>query len=652
MVGEGHCADQVRGGKHSAFTRGCTAPPKFRVRRAVAHVLPAIAMAISAGSAAAQTVEELRHLSIEELTTVEITSVLKRPQQLSKAPAAIYVISGEDIRRSGAVSLPEALRLAPNLNVARVDSRSYAISARGFNSFEASNKLLVMVDGRSVYTPIHAGVFWDEGQVMLSDVERIEVVSGPGGTLWGANAMNGVINVVTKNTRDTQGGLADVKLGNVYRGGSARYGAKIGDVGWARVYGMGSRFGESLRPDGTGADDEWENMQAGFRSDLAAGANAFTVQGDIFENDLDPAGDISGKNILGRWSRRLGVAGNVELQAYYSDVERLAPGTTDELRTIDIAGQHAFSPYSGHEIVWGGGYRRTRDKFVNTLNPFVLIPEADTIQLGNFFIQDSIALRNDLTATIGTKVEYSSYTGLEYLPSGRLAWQFADKALVWGAVSRAVRTPSRIDRDLIWPGVFDQARDFGTENVIAYELGFRGQPTEDTSLSVSAFANDYDDLRILATDLDTGLPTFANKLEGWTYGVEIWGDYRVRDWWKLSGGLTVLEKDLTLEPGALTAAISQHEGNDPTYQAFWRSSMNLTEAIELDVGFRAIDSLPNPRVPTYVAVDARVGWRLSDDVEISLAAQNIFDKAHPETGNQATRREARRSVFVGAKVRF
>jgi iron complex outermembrane receptor protein len=608
--------------------------------------------AILADPAAAQSVEELRGLSIEELTNVEVTSVSKRPEPVAKAPAAIYVISGEDIRRSGADSLPEALRLAPNLNVARVDARSYAISARGFNSFEASNKLLVMIDGRSVYTPLHGGVFWDEGQVMLSDVERIEVISGPGGTLWGANAVNGVINVITKSARDTQGALADVRIGNLDRGGGARYGGRIGDIGALRVYGMGFRYGETLRSNGAKANDDWDNLQTGFRTDFNAGANAFTVQGDIYENNFDPEGDNSGKNLLGRWSRHLG-GGTAQFQAYYNDAKRLSPGVTDKLETVDVSGQHVFSPLARHEIVWGGGYRRTKDLFINTLNPFVLDPESDTVQLGNGFVQDSIALREDVTLTIGTKIEYSSYSGLEYLPSGRVAWAISDKALLWGAVSRAVRTPSRIDRDLTWPGVFDRAgSSFDSEKLIAYELGYRGRPTPESALSVALFYNDYDDLRVLATSPDSGLPTFANKMDGHTYGVEVWGDYKLRDWWRLSAGFNVLEKNLHLQPGALDSAISQHAGNDPDYQASLRSYMNLAENLELDTGLRVVDRLPNPAVPAYVAVDARIGWHVTDALELSVGAQNIFDKSHPETGAEATRSEVRRSVYLGARWRF
>jgi iron complex outermembrane receptor protein len=301
--------------------------------------------------------------------------------------------------------------------------------------------------------------------------------------------------------------------------------------------------------------------------------------------------------------------------------------------------------------VWGGGYRWIEDEFENTLNPFVLEQPRDTVQLGNVFAQDTIALRDDLSLTLGTKVEYSSYTGLEYLPNARLAWRVADTALLWAAVSRAVRTPSRIDRELFAPGILSPASDFDSETLIAYEVGYRGQPTADTSLSISLYYHDYEDLRALAVSPDTGLLFFDNVMEGRIYGVEAWGDYQVRNWWRLSAGVNLLQKDLDLKPGGLEAALDQHEGNDPEYQLQARSQMNLLADLELDLALRAVDNLPNPGVPSYVTADARLGWHISETLELSLAGFNLFGD-HPETGPAATRREVRRSVLLGAHWRF
>jgi iron complex outermembrane receptor protein len=597
-----------------------------------------------------QTVEDLRQLSIEDLANIEVTSVFKRPAPLSKAPASVYVITAEDIRRSGAVSLPEVLRLAPNLEVARRDALSYAISARGFNSVEASIKMLVLIDGRSIYTPLFGGVIWDQHHVPLDDVERIEVISGPGGTLWGANAFNGVINIITKHSADTQGGLASAYAGNLDRGATARYGGNLGDRGTWRVYVNGFERGESLTPAGVGADDDWDNRQTGFRGDWAGEADSFTLQGDLYENDLRP-GDSTGGNLLGRWQRRFENGSHAEVQAYYDKVDRSAVGVSDSLQVFDVEAQHAIRLGGRHEVVWGGGYRQIQDEFINTLNIFVLTPPSDTVQLGNIFAQDTVALRDDLKLTAGLKIEYSSYTDFEYLPSARLAYELLDTSLLWSAVSRAVRTPARFDRDLNAAGVLERATGFQSEEVIAYEAGWRSQPTPESSVSVSVFYNDYDELRVLAISPGSGLLRFDNKMKGETYGVEAWGDYRVNDWWRLSAGANLLRKNLDLEPGAVTLALDQHRGNDPEYQLSIRSYMDLTDELELDVGLRAVDELPDPRVPRYVTLDARLGWRVTEGFEVSLVGFNLLDASHPEVG-ATPQREVRRSVYISGRVSF
>lgn len=627
------------------------ATPNKRFRARTSLLLLAALAPFGALAAPKTSVEDLRSLSIDELANLEITSVSKRTERLSQAPAAVYVITGEDIRRSGAISLPEALRLAPNLQVARLTSQSYAISARGFNSLQASDRLLVLIDGRSVYTPLHAGVFWDQQQVMLDDIERIEVISGPGGTLWGVNAVNGVINVITKHSRDTQGGLASTSIGNIDQSGALRYGGKIGDNATWRAYGLGTGFGETVDRADKGRHDGWTNRQGGFRSDFASGASSYTVQGDVFDNPIE-SGSISGGNVLGRWSHQLSETSSLELQAYYDQVDRRATGLTDSLDTFDLQGQHSFRIGDAHQIVWGAGYRVHRDRFDNRQNIFVLRPISDTLQLGNVFAQDSIALTDDLTFTLGNKFEYSSLTSeIEYLPSARLAWRVNDNAMFWGAVSRAVRTPSRIDLSLQAPGLFGPSPDFHSEKLIAYELGFRGRPDPRSTVSVSLFYNDYSDLRVLALS-PAGTLVFGNRMEGDTYGVETWGDYRILSWWRLSAGLTILRRNLHLEPGAVTAALDQHQGNDPNYQWSLRSSMNLTDTVEWDIGIRRVDSLPNPAIPSYTSLDTRLGWQVTPSTELWIAGFNLLDDRHPETGLLTERGEIRRSVYAGARLRF
>jgi iron complex outermembrane recepter protein len=622
-------------------------PSRFVACAALVIALAGHCFSGPAFAAAMNPVEELREMSLEDLANLEITSVSKRAEALSKAAASVFVITSEDIRRSGAMSIPEVLRLAPNLEVARLNASTYAISARGFDSFEASNKLLVLIDGRSVYTPLHAGVFWDQQQVMLEDIERIEVISGPGGTLWGANAVNGVINIITKSAIHTQGALASLQAGNVDGSASVRYGGRLGERGGFRVYGLGFKRGDTIAPNGHDADDDWAGRQGGFRMDWQGALDALTLQGDLYSHALARGGDLTGGNVLGRWTRSLSETSALQIQAYFDQAERDTPGVEDSLRTFDLEAQHDFRIGMRHRMVLGAGYRITEDKFVNTLNPFVLDPESDIVQLGNMFVQDSIELAPELTLTLGTKFEHSSLSGFEYLPNARIAWQAAPNALIWAAVSRAVRTPSRIDRDLFHPVILDQS-DLDSEKVIAYELGVRGQPTARTYLSVSLFYNDYDDLRALAASSPRPV-VFDNVLEGEIYGIETWGDIDATDWWRIGAGLNLMQKDLDLKDGGLPIALDQHVGNDPQYQVQLRSRMDLGRGVELDVALRAIDDLPEPDVPAYVELDARLGWRVTEAVEVWLAGSNLLHQQHPEAGAVATRNEIPRSVSMGLR---
>jgi iron complex outermembrane recepter protein len=638
---------------HLEIAGGAGIVARCPVRRTAAALLVAVCAGAGAAHAATPSIEDLRRLTIEELANVQVSSLFKRPEPLSRTPASAYVITSEEIHRSGARTLPEALRLAPNLMVARRNSGEYAISARGFNFFQLSNKLLVLIDGRSLYTPLHAGVLWDQQQVMVEDIERIEVISGPAGTLWGANAVNGVINVITRDAHDTQGGLAVADYGTLDQRGAVRYGGRIGGTGAWRAYGLGFEMGETLASDGEGRGDEWRSRQGGFRADWeAAGINSFTVQGDIFDNTGEGGPDITGGNFLARWGRRLGEDSSFVLQAYYDTANRDVPGVREELETFDVDGRHNFRIGDRHEVVWGAGFRHARELFENDLPPFVIVPTEDTVQVGNLFVQDSMAVTDDLTLTLGSKVEYSSYTGVDFMPSARLAWQISEAHMLWGAVSRAVRTPSRIDRELEAPGILQAAEDeFGAEELYAYEIGYRGQPNRDTALSVSLYYHDYDDLRVLTTS-PGGLLMFGNAQQGYTMGIEAWGDHRVNDRWRLAAGVNLFRKSLELKPGATTVAIQQHQGNDPEYQLSFRSYYDLTDDIELDVGVRHVDALPFPEIPGYTAVDVRLAWHPTDRIEISVAGRNLLDSQHPETGETGERGEIPRSVYVGARWRF
>jgi len=424
------------------------------------------ALLLAAGHAESQSLRELSDLSLEELSQVEITSVSKRPEPLSLAPAAVYVITSDDIRRSGATTLPEALRLAPNLEVARVDAQTYNISSRGMNSVNASNKLLVLIDGRSIYTPFFSSVFWDQQSVMLADVERIEVISGPGGALWGSNAMNGVVNVITKSSADTQGGLVDAKLGDFVQRAAGRWGGHLGDSGTYRGYALGFGQGHTDVASGGSAMDDWRGTQAGFRADVSALASRFTMQGDIYDNLVDtPGGRRSGGNLLGRWNKRLGDTSSLSVQAYYDQQDRVVQASTgggsdERVRTFDIEAEHVFAIGRNQQFVWGAGQRSWQDRFVNTANVFVLQPESQTLSLTNVYGQDTIALSEALKVTIGSKFEYSSLSGWAVMPSVRAGFAADPKNFLWAAISRAVRSPSRLERDLSAPGIVNPSPDF------------------------------------------------------------------------------------------------------------------------------------------------------------------------------------------------
>ncbi|HEX8381912.1 MAG TPA: TonB-dependent receptor [Sphingomonas sp.] len=603
-------------------------------------------------AAAAQSVDDLRNLSIDQLAEIEVTSASKRPEPVSAAPAAIYVITGDDVVRSGAPSLAEALRLAPNLQVQRVDARQYAVSARGFAGYETSNKLLVLVDGRSIYSTLFSGVLWDLRQIPTEDLDRIEVISGPGGSLWGANAVNGVINVTSKSALDTMGARVAAAAGPLERNGYARFGGALGEAGAYRVYAGG--YDRSGMPAGNGGpfEDGGRGLRGGFRTDWSAGAGNITVQGDLFRQRGDSGSRDKGHNLLARWTTPVGQAGGLQVQAYYDRFSRDFSGVFDALATYDLAVQHDWTT-GRHKIVWGGGIRATRDRFVNGANAFGLDPISRTLWIGNIFAQDSIALTPTLTVTAGAKAEQQSYTGLQILPSVRLAWQPVEGTLLWSAVSRAIRAPSRIDRELVFPGVLE-AGGFRSEKLTAIEAGYRGQPTADTSLSVSVFYNLYDDLRTTSTDPVTGfLPVrLANDLRGHEYGVEAWATAALTPWWRLSAGLSTLHKDFRLRPGATDLENGISLGNDPDFQLLLRSRFDVTRDIDLDVALRGVDSLPDPRVPTYVEANARIAWRARPGVELFAAGENLLHDRHDESADTDRGQLIRRSVVAGVRLDF
>ena len=619
----------------------------------------------------------LKQLSIEELMNIEVTSVERHPEKLRQAPSAIQVITQEDIRRSGATSIPEALRLADNLEVAQKNSHDWAISARGFNA-ALGNKLLVMIDGRTVYTPLYSGVFWDAQDYLLEDIDRIEVISGPGGTLWGANAVNGVINIITKSAADTKGTYAEAGGGNqLQEFGAARYGGTLAPNVDFRFYGKYFDRNDEVFANGTTAPDAWHQERGGFRIDSQASSrDTISIHGDIYEGhedvDTGGAGQASGGNVVGRWGHVFSDQSDLSLQTYYDRTHLLDPipavflgalelspagPLQDDLTTFDTDFQHRFALGERNHIVWGLGYRFTHDVVRNSPS-LGFLPTTLDQNLYSGFLQDEIVLSPDWSAIIGSKVEHNDYTGFDAEPNVRLSWRPAPGQSLWSAISRAARTPSRIDHDLIEPAssplvILEGGRDFGSEYVTAYELGYRGGVGSQVTGSISTFYNVYNDIRSTSFTPGTIVPLyFANNLEGKTYGVEVSGTYQVLENWSLHAGYDLLEENLTVKPGQFDLNDALDETSDPKHQVSIRSALNLPRAVDFDLALRWVDALrinSGPTVgtvPSYFELNTRLAWRASNNLDLAIVGQNLLHAHHPEYGfPDPTRVEIQRSIY-------
>lgn len=617
---------------------------------------------------------DLTELSIEELMQVEVTSVSRRAEPISAAAAAVFVITQEDIRRSGATSIPEALRMVPGLEVARIDANKWAISARGFNG-RFANKLLVLVDGRSVYTPLFSGVFWDVQDLLLEDVDRIEVIRGPGATLWGANAVNGVINVLTRSARETAGGLVTAGGGSEERGFlGLRYGGSLGASTAYRVYAKTFDRGSGERLTGGAGADDWSMSRAGFRLDSTLPSSGLTLQGDLYDGEIgetltlqslrspvprtvDTDMQVGGGHLLGRWQRTMSTTSELALQLYYDRTERTAALVEEDRDTFDVELQHGFAPTARHRVVWGLGYRRTGDDIRGT-ELLSLHPARRTDELASAFFQDEVTLRPDrLWLILGSKLEHNDYSGFELQPNLRTVWIPRPRHTLWGAVSRAIRTPSRAEHDLrlssevAGPGALFPASppavftvlgnpDYGSEELLAWELGYRAGLAPGLFVDVATFYNVYDRLR--ATRTGEPFPEVApapphlvvpvyptNDLDGETWGAELAVDWRAAGNWRLSAAYTYLRVQLHERPGIDPLNLSV-EGDSPRHQLAFRSSLDLLRGLELDLTARYVDELPALATDSYVSLDLRLGWKPVSRLELSLVGQDLLEGSHVE----------------------
>lgn len=622
-------------------------------------------------AAAASRISDLTEMSIEELMTVEVThTIARKSKQVTQTAAAVFVITNEDIRRSGVTSIPEALRMVPGLQVAQIDANKWAITARGFNGYFA-NKLLVLMDGRTVYTPLYSGVYWDVQDIMLEDVARIEVIRGPGASLWGANAVNGVINIITKPASETDGGLAMGGGGTEQRAfGALRYGDKLGKRIDYRIYAKAFNRDKSYDPRGEEAKDAWQAARGGGRMDWQmSDKDLLTLQGDYYNGesgtfgsypsfdppyrvDIEKQMPYSGGNLLGNWQRSFADDSELICQIYYDhgSTERGQPLMTEVRDTYDLDLQHRIRVGTRQEVIWGLGYRLTRAELDdNDIASFSAKVRTD--DLYSLFIQDEIALLPArLSLLIGSKFEKNEYTDWEIQPDIRMLWLPSDRHTFWAAISRAVKTPSQAEHDArliqrVMPTTplismaYQGSREFRSEELTAYELGYRHVPAESFSLDIALFYNQYDNLKTVEPGdpyLEGEPPYFIvpfyvdNKMEGHTIGAELAVEYRPKNWWRLTGAYTHLQMELKADDDSNSMILVYDEDDSPRHQLSVRSSMNLTRKWELDLWGRYVDELSAQDVPAYTTMDARIAWSPASDLEVSLVGQNLLASNHAE----------------------
>lgn len=626
----------------------------------------------SAGSS--QAGSSLTQLSLEQLGNVEVTTVSKEPEQIWRTPAAIYVLTRDDILRSGATSIPELLRTVPGVEVARIDSDHWAIGVRGFGG-EFSKSLLVLIDGRSVYSPLFAGVYWQVQDTLLQDVDRIEVIRGPGGTIWGANAVNGVINIITRNAADTHGTLTSAGGGDIDQAiADARFGGIRNKGINYRVYGKGFMRGGEFHPDGVNFD-EWRMGQVGFRSDWTKNTrDTFNLQGDMYKGLNGervavslysppsaevinyPAHDTSGGNLIAKWRRQLNAQSDIEAHGYFDRTSRFSPQLDETRNTFDLDLLYHFNVKSRQDLLLGAGTRWSHDNVTNIFETLTFTPPQETDSIYSWFLQDQIEIApKKVSLILGSKFEHNNRSGFELQPNGRLMWTPSAHQTIWAAVTRAVRTPSRLDQDLqltdflsASPPIFLRvvgSKSFRSEHLLGTEVGYRQSFARDFYLDISVFRNDYNHLYGYGPGSEyvetypspahiiLQLP-LANALKGDTSGGEIAPEWKPANWLQVKGSYSYLHLYVHDRP-EFTDDLNtvSDNGSSPHHQAVIQALFNIPGGFEFDPTYRYVSRLPAQTVAAYSTGGAQLGWHRSNGLTMSVVGQNLFQPHHAEFGS-------------------
>ncbi|HWC96697.1 MAG TPA: TonB-dependent receptor [Candidatus Sulfopaludibacter sp.] len=619
----------------------------------------------------------LKSLSLEDLSKLEVTTVSKEASTAFKTPAAVYVLTREDLARSGATNIPDLLRLVPGVEVAQIASDKWAIGIRGFEGY-LSRSVLVMIDGRSVYTPLFAGVYWEMQDTLLEDIDHIEVIRGPGGTIWGSNAVNGVINIITRNSKDTHGTLVSAGGGSVEQGFmGARYGAGDDNLSY-RVWAKGFTRAPQFHPDGMNYDD-WRRGQAGFRLDWNPNSrDSVMVSGGGYSEEAGSAqgvslysppklqivqgnGDFSGQNLVAGWRRTFQSGADIQVHAYFDRTDRQDLNYREVRDAVDIDFIHHI-PLGAHDLIWGMGLHVSPSEFTQTVPTVIFTPARETYSIYSGFVQDAVSLvPNRLIVTLGTKLEYNSYSGFEVQPSGRVAWTPTEHNTIWAAATRAVRTPSRIEEGFQFSNYATSLPlyvrlvgdgQFHPEQLVGYELGYRAYVTKTGYFSISSFYNRYNDLlsvegqspivETLPPPQRVILPLLLrNGIAAQTKGAELASLVDLRSWWRLRSSYSYVH--LNAERGRTSddaSTVKQLQGDTPQHKVVVQSIFTLPHAVNFDFTYRYVSALPDINVRAYSTGDARISRRLGRNVELSLVGQDLFQPEHPEYGSIGIRRSA------------